>query len=97
MKNKTVWIVMGLWVVMVCFDGTSAFAKGRGNSGSGDAGGGMPAGFSKGQKKGWGDEKTPPGWSQGKKKGWRESGGPLGLFKKKSQEKESAAQPPAQS
>ena len=29
-----------------------------------------PAGFDKGEKKGWKGESHPPGWKRGKKKGW---------------------------
>lgn len=41
--------------------------------------GGMPGGFEKGEKKGWGESKTPPGWSKGEKKGWNDEGVPPGL------------------
>lgn len=53
--------------------GPSAFAKGKGGEK------GLPGGFEKGEKKGWGESKTPPGWSQGEKKGWGEKDMPPGL------------------
>ena len=54
-------------------NGPSALAKAHGG------GGGMPAGFAKGEKKGWEGANVPPGWSHGEKKGWGEAGIPPGL------------------
>lgn len=42
---------------------------------------GMPGGFEKGEKKGWGESQVPPGWSKGQKKGWGEADLPPGLDK----------------
>ena len=39
----------------------------------------LPAGFSHGQRHGWGTASTPPGWSHGKKKGWGSGTRPPGL------------------
>ena len=40
---------------------------------------GMPGGFEKGQKTGWGESQVPPGWSHGEKKGWDGQTTPPGL------------------
>ena len=42
-------------------------------------GGGAPAGFEHGEKKGWGEGKEPPGWNHGEKKGWDGKETPPGL------------------
>ena len=61
-------------VASLILGGVTAFAR--------EHGGTCPAGFKKGEKKGWGESKTPPGWSKGKKKGWKEAGAPPGLARK---------------
>ncbi|MBI2166701.1 MAG: hypothetical protein HYU34_00445 [Candidatus Omnitrophica bacterium] len=58
-----------------------AFAKGKGE-GRGRSSG-MPAGFSHGEKKGWGESGHPPGWEKGEKKGWGGESVPPGLWKEK--------------
>lgn len=62
-------------VICFLFTGSLAFAKGSGK------GKGMPGGFEKGEKKGWGESQVPPGWSHGKKKGWDDKKMPPGLAK----------------
>lgn len=70
------WTVLGLFVAALTFNAMPAFAKHEG-------GGGSPAGFSHGDKKGWDDKSTPPGWSKGEKKGWNGEATPPGLSGKK--------------
>ncbi len=41
-----------------------------------------PAGFEKGEKKGWQESEVPPGWGQGEKTGWGDREMPPGLAKK---------------
>lgn len=73
---------MGWWIFLVTFSifaGTSSAAWAK--KGGGEA----PAGWSKGEKKGWEGESQPPGWSKGEKKGWKDKAMPWGWFKKESQ------------
>ncbi len=65
-----------------------AFARGGGGGGAGSGGGmasastGFPAGFSHGNKTGWGTGTSPPGWSHGNKKGWGTGTMPPGLARR---------------
>jgi hypothetical protein len=81
--DKIIKIMLISFVVTTLCFGTSfgsfAFAKGKG------AKGGIPAGFSKGEKRGWKGESTPPGWAKGEKKGWDESDLPPRLSEKESE------------
>jgi len=51
-------------------------------------GGAMPAGFEKGNKKGWGESEVPPGFAKGEKKGWKDRLMPWGKKDKEKMEKE---------
>lgn len=71
-------LVVPMTFAVLALFSISAWAE-RGGGGSGHAGGGRPAqaggsshpaGFDKGEKKGWKGESHPPGWRRGKKKGW---------------------------
>ena len=75
-------IIFSILIVTLGFGSSSVFAKGGGH------GGGAPAGFSEGEKKGWEGKDMPPGWSEGKKKGWDEADVPPGLSEKGSKNKE---------
>ena len=44
--------------------------------------GGLPSGFTMGQRSGWSGGSNPPGWSHGNKTGWGGRGMPPGLYKK---------------
>lgn len=79
MKNQ-IFRMIGVMAILLPFLFVSlpAFAKGKG--------GGMPGGFEKGEKKGWGESKVPPGWSKGEKKGWGEEEVPPGLAGRGSEE-----------
>ncbi len=80
MQKVTKLMVLGLFVAGLTLNTMPAFAKHNG-------GGGPPAGFSHGDKKGWDDKSTPPGWSKGEKKGWDGKATPPGLSGKKEKKK----------
>lgn len=69
---------LGVWMLVmvssVFLTSSVALAKAGGGS--------KPAGFAKGEKKGWKGAEAPPGWKKGKKKGWKEKEMPPGLAKK---------------
>ena len=65
--------------------GSAAPAFARGGSRSGGAAvtaSGSPAGFSHGNKTGWGGGTSPPGWSHGNKTGWGGGTMPPGLSRR---------------
>ena len=95
MSRLTKFWVLGI-ALSVLMTGSMAFAGGKGKGGLGQAvnggpaatkaqgqwGGGTPAGFAQGKKKGWTDN-APRGWDQGQKKGWGEGQAyPKGIGKK---------------
>ncbi len=82
MQKITRWLVLGLFAAGLTLNAMPAFAKH-------DGGGGNPAGFSKGDKKGWDGKSTPSGWSKGKKKGWDGKATPPGLSGEKGDKKDS--------
>lgn len=64
-------------LVLACLFSVSSVAFAKEHTGST-----MPSGFSKGEKKGWGDAQVPPGWTKGEKKGWKGSNVPPGFSKR---------------
>ena len=75
MRQRQRWLTVPLMFSALALFSISAWAE-RGGGGGGvgrpaQAGGSShPAGFDKGEKKGWRGESHPPGWKRGKKKGW---------------------------
>ena len=76
MRQRQRWLTVPLMFSALALFSISAWAE-RGGGGGGvgrpaQAGGSShPAGFDKGEKKGWKGESHPPGWTKGKKKGWK--------------------------
>ena len=59
-----------------------AFAERGGHGGGASFSGGLPSGFTMGQRSGWSGGSNPPGWSHGNKTGWGGRSMPPGLYKK---------------
>ena len=79
MNKVAGFIIFSVLIATVGLGSSSVLAKGGGH------GGGMPPGFSEGEKKGWEGQDAPAGWSEGKKKGWGEADVPPGLSAKGSE------------
>lgn len=78
---QVTYLILLISFLAFVLPGSLGFAKGKGGRTKG-----MPAGFEKGEKKGWGESSVPPGWGKGDKKGWGEASLPPGLEKKRLEE-----------
>lgn len=80
MKKIIILVCMAVMVTPLVFGPSLVYAKGKQE--------GMPKGFEKGKKKGWGESKVPPGWTKGEKKGWDGKEVPPGLDTEEDTEEE---------